>query len=306
MSNFFQDFEKLSLSYGLISSSGQLQSMDDDFVRLENWINKGYHAEMSWMNKNLELRRKPQTLFDGAKSYVIVAMPYNNDFYKNFSKFRISRYALLNDYHYALKNVLKNILSELQPKYCDLKYDFFVDTKPIFERSLAVNAGLGFIGKNSCLIIPQKGSWFFLGGVFTNYSFSNSNKITESQCGSCTKCADSCPTGAIEAPYVINANKCLSYLSIEHKGNIKNILSNCQHKTIMGCDVCQAVCPHNVHPTNSYHPELYNEKLSHLRDEDLENLNTSSDFKKTFKETAFERLGLKKLKENIDFVNQIL
>lgn len=300
MSSFFEAFEKQCLAHGLASASGNLSNMNDDIEKLESWLKNGHHAEMQWMSKNWELRKNPQLFFDGAKSYIIVAMPYNNVFFKNFSRFKISRYALLNDYHHALKNILKIILSKLSEDYPDLKYDFFVDSKPIFERSLAVKAGLGFIGKNSCLIIPQKGSWYFLGGILTNATFLTENQPIDEECGDCTKCIDACPMRAIEAPYVINANKCLSYLTIEHKGNINEVVPSGKHKNIMGCDICQAVCPHNSDATNRYHPALYNEKLAQLTDEDLEKLSSPSDFKKIFKGSPFERLGFRKLKENME------
>ncbi len=302
MSSFFEEFEKQCLAQGLVCASGKLSNMNDDIEKLEIWLKNGHHAEMQWLSKNMELRKNPQLFFDGAESYIIVAMPYNNDFYKNFSRFKISRYALLNDYHYAIKNILNNILSELIHDYPDLKYDIFVDSKPIFERSLAVKAGLGFVGKNSCLIIPQKGSWYFLGGIIANATFLTENQPIDEGCGDCTKCIDACPMGAIEAPYVINANKCLSYLTIEHKGNINEVLPSGKHKNIMGCDVCQAVCPHNSDTTNSYYPELYSEKMAQLSDADLEILASPSDFKKIFKGSPFERLGFRKLKENMENV----
>lgn len=302
MNSFFQDFENLSLASGLQCAFGSLKPMSEDFFHYQDWLEKGFHAQMQWMENNQELRLNPSQFFEDARSYVIVAIPYNNDFYKNFSAYKVSRYALLNDYHHVLKIILREILAELIIAYPDLKYDIFVDSKPIFESSLAVKAGLGFIGKNSCLIIPEKGSWYFLGGVLFNKEFSGESQIIENKCGTCTKCINACPVGAIVEPFVIDANKCLSYLTIEHKGDIKDILPAGKHKNIMGCDVCQAVCPHNAKSTNNFHSALYNETLAKLNDSDLEALDSPSAFKKLLKGTPFERLGFRKLKENMEYV----
>lgn len=302
MNSFFRDFENLCSSSGLHCAFGSLKTMTEDFSNYQEWIKKGYHAQMQWMEKNQNLRQNPNQFFEGTRSYAIVAIPYNNDFYKNFSSYKVSRYALLNDYHHVLKSILREILAKTITQYPSLKWDIFVDTKPIFESSLAVKAGLGFIGKNSCLIIPEKGSWYFLGGVLFDLEFSGESQIAKNECGSCTKCMDACPAGAIVAPFVVDANKCLSYLTIEHKGNIKDILPAEKHKNIMGCDVCQAVCPHNAKSVNNFHPELYNETLAKLNDQDLEALDSTSAFKKIFKWTPFERLGFRKLKENMKYV----
>lgn len=275
--------------------------MTEDFSHYQEWINKGFHAQMQWMEKNQSLRQNPNQFFEGARSYAIVAIPYNNNFYKNFSAYKVSRYALLNDYHLVLKSILREILAKTISQYPTLKWDIFVDTKPVFERSLALKAGLGFIGKNSCLIIPQKGSWYFLGGVLFDIEFSEESQVAKNECGACTKCIDACPAGAIVAPYVIDANKCLSYLTIEHKGDIKDILPAEKHKNIMGCDVCQAVCPLNAKSTNNFHPALYNETLAKLNDLDLEALDSPSTFKKLLKGTPFEHLGFGKLQENMEY-----
>lgn len=275
--------------------------MTEVFSHYQEWINKGFHAQMQWMEKNQSLRQNPNQFFEGARSYAIVAIPYNNNFYKNFSAYKVSRYALLNDYHLVLKSILREILAKTISQYPTLKWDIFVDTKPVFERSLALKAGLGFIGKNSCLIIPQKGSWYFLGGVLFDIEFSEESQVAKNECGACTKCIDACPAGAIVAPYVIDANKCLSYLTIEHKGDIKDILPAEKHKNIMGCDVCQAVCPLNAKSTNNFHPALYNETLAKLNDLDLEALDSPSTFKKLLKGTPFEHLGFGKLQENMEY-----
>lgn len=301
MNNFFQDFENLCSNSGLYCAFGSLKTMTEDFSHYQEWINKGFHAQMQWMEKNQSLRQNPNQFFEGARSYAIVAIPYNNNFYKNFSAYKVSRYALLNDYHLVLKSILREILAKTISQYPTLKWDIFVDTKPVFERSLALKAGLGFIGKNSCLIIPQKGSWYFLGGVLFDIEFSEESQVAKNECGACTKCIDACPAGAIVAPYVIDANKCLSYLTIEHKGDIKDILPAEKHKNIMGCDVCQAVCPLNAKSTNNFHPALYNETLAKLNDLDLEALDSPSTFKKLLKGTPFEHLGFGKLQENMEY-----
>ena len=183
------------------------------------------------------------------KSVIILGVNYYYDQPKLKSNHgRIARYAYGRDYHKIIGKMLKRLetrIIELKPK---TKAKSYVDTGPVLERAYAEQAGLGFIGKNSCLITPEFGSWIFLAVTFTNLKLKPTRKPIKISCGTCTRCVDACPTGAIIAPGVIDANKCISYHTIENKSKIPESIVKKIHKTkrIFGCDICQEACPHNL------------------------------------------------------------
>ncbi len=300
LSNYIKDLsEELGFSACGISP---VMNSENDVLYLNDWINKGYHAGMNWISQSIPLRSDPSLLLTDVKSVVVFAFNYYSP--EGFVKtdFQISKYALNQDYHWVLKNKLKQLFESIKTLDSLVEGRCFVDSGPIFEKSYAVNAGLGWIGKNSCLILPQKGSFFFLATLLLNVELEYDQPFLKNHCGKCTKCIDACPTGAIKSPFVIDSNKCISYLTIEHKGEIPSNVDFKNTKQIFGCDICQNVCPHNRLITNTsekgFMPSV---PCSAMNDNDWENL-SKSDFKKQFKYSPIQRAGYEKIKSNIAYI----
>ncbi len=221
--------------------------------KLETWLNKQYHGEMRYMENNRELRKNPEKLVPGTIRIISVRMDYldrdhkSTDILEEKNKAMISRYTLGRDYHKVLRGRLNQLAKKINRgmREQNFLYRAFTDSAPIFERHLARKAGIGWIGKNTMLMNQQAGSYFFLGELFTNLPLVVDKPVETSHCGSCTACIDICPTKAIVAPYQLDARKCISYLTIEHKGSIDPALRSLMGNRIYGCDDCQLFCPWN-------------------------------------------------------------
>lgn len=306
MNDFFSDFRKFAITEGFENCGfAKIKNLDIPFQHYNHWISQKFHADMAWMEEHQEFRLNPKNLFPWAKSYAIVLLNYQNDIWDKKNIYKVSKYAILNDYHFVVKKKLHTIINKLSSLYPSLQYDFFVDSKPLLERALAVETGIGWIGKNNCFIIPKKGSFFFIGGVALNIEYHSENTILKNRCGTCTKCMDACPTKAIIKPNVLDSRKCISYLTIENKGEIAEDLQKLMQGNIIGCDICQNVCPHNHKATNTQDVLLINPELCKLNDSTLEEIK-NSDFKKMLKQTPFNRMGYKKLQRNIAIAKQII
>jgi epoxyqueuosine reductase len=220
---------------------------------LSEWLDRGYAATMGWMHRSAERRADVRHVVAGARSVIVTATLYNTD--RPYSSelppeiARISRYAWGDDYHDTLKRRLDALLAwmrqGLDPRQAET-FDarVYVDTGPVQERVYAQYAGLGWIGKNTCLINPEIGSWLFLGEIITTLDLEPDTQGLE-QCGSCTKCLEACPTGALVEPGVLDSARCLSYLTIEHRGEIPDGWHAALGAQVYGCDICQEVCPYN-------------------------------------------------------------
>ncbi len=223
----------------------------EDAQFYNSWLKSGYNGEMQYLERNVNLKFNPTLLLPEAKSVIMLAMSYysekNNSLIKN-SEMKISRYALGKNYHNIIRKKLKKFQALLELKYPEIRLRPFVDTAPVLERYWAKKAGIGTIGKNTCLIIPKKGSWFFLAGMLCNIDFQSSSYIDKNYCGSCTKCIEACPTNAIVAPYTIDVRKCISYITIEKRGNLSESQKRL-NQWVWGCDICQEVCPQNKNAT---------------------------------------------------------
>lgn len=220
-------------------------------LRLAGWLDKGFHGEMHYMAKHAELRSKPELLHPGTVSVISVAMSYLAEnpaeawgVLDDPVKAYVSRYALGRDYHKVLRKRLKMLADRIEKECGGKEGRVFADSAPVMEVELAGNAGLGWRGKHTLLLNRQSGSFFFLGEIYTSLALA-SDAPHENHCGSCTKCIDVCPTGAIVAPYLLDARRCISYLTIEHHGAIPVEFRKAIGNRIYGCDDCQLVCPWN-------------------------------------------------------------
>ena len=217
--------------------------------RLEEWLGEGHHGTMEWMEARLEHRRSPQGLWPEAKSVIALGMSYApaNDpmtLEAHSDRARISVYAQGKDYHDVVKKRLKALARWLVAEEPDAEVKVFVDTAPVMEKPLGEAAGLGWQGKHTNLVSPDHGSWLFLGAIYTTLELPPSEPHRD-QCGSCRACLDSCPTDAFPNAYQIDARRCISYLTIEHKGPIAEEFREAMGNRIYGCDDCLAVCPWN-------------------------------------------------------------
>ena len=220
-------------------------------AQLQRWLDKGYHGEMSYMAAHGMKRARPAELVPGTQRIISVKMNYlppEASFAKalaNKDTAYISRYALGRDYHKVIRNKLKKLGQKIEQEVGQLGFRPFVDSAPVLERQLAEKAGLGWRGKNSLLINKQAGSWFFLGELFVDLPLPVDELNNEEGCGKCTACLTLCPTGAIVEPYVVDARKCISYLTIELQGPIPEQYRPLLGNRVYGCDDCQLVCPWN-------------------------------------------------------------
>lgn len=258
---------------------------------LEEWLEKNYHGEMSWMAASKEKRLNPQLLLPGAKSLILAALPYEGKgkmaLSEDPSVARIARYALAyRDYHDVLRERLQNLAGHLQDIFPGAQAKVYVDSGPLLEKHLAARASLGWIGKHTNLLNPE-GSWFFLGVILTDAELDFDSPARD-RCGTCARCIRSCPTGAIVAPYVLDARRCISYLTIELKGFIPRELRPLIGNRVFGCDDCQEVCPWNRF-ARSGDPELLPEEENMTaRLEDFLTL-SAEDFRKRFQESPILR-----------------
>jgi len=225
----------------------------DDIQHLERWLAEGHHAGMDWMTRNHALRTDPAALVPGTLSVISVRLDYQpsaadaETVLGDGERAYISRYALGRDYHKLMRQRLGRLAQRIAETIGPHGYRVFADSAPVLEKALARNAGLGWIGKNTLLLTREAGSWFFLGEIYTDLPLAPQEPTPDvpSRCGSCSACLDLCPTGAIIAPYQLDARRCISYLTIEHHGDIPEPLRPLIGNRIFGCDDCQLVCPWN-------------------------------------------------------------
>jgi epoxyqueuosine reductase len=218
---------------------------------LEKWLDAGYHGDMDYMQRHGTARSRPAELVPDTCTVLTVRMDYLPDcadtetVLADSERAYISRYALGRDYHKLMRQRLATLAKRIQQELAGGQFRAFVDSAPVLERALAQNAGLGWIAKNTMLINDKAGSWFFLGEIYTDIPFPTDQPKQEKHCGSCTACLEICPTQAFVAPFVLDARRCISYLTIEHKGSIDPSLRPLMGNRIYGCDDCQLVCPWN-------------------------------------------------------------
>ena len=277
--------------------------LDEDAIRLQQWLDNGYQGEMGYMERNFDLRTDPRKLVPGAKSVITLLLNYYPAEQQQAQAPKIAKYAWGLDYHYVIKEKLKQLIAYITENISTVDGRGFVDSAPVLERSWAVRSGLGWVGKNGNLITKHSGSFFFIATLITDLELVPDAPFATDHCGTCTRCIDECPTKAIVAPGEIDGSKCISYLTIELKGEeIPNEFHGKMEGWMFGCDICQDVCPWNrfSKPTTETGftplPEVLN--LSLQQWEEM----TEETFKKTFKNSPLSRPKYKGIQRNINAV----
>ena len=279
--------------------------LGEDERHLIRWLKAGLHGDMDYMRRNLQLRTRPQQLLAGAVRVVSVRMDYwpgearpAREVLADPTLGYISRYALGRDYHKVLRRALATLAARLARQLGPFGYRVCVDSAPVLEKAHARNAGLGWIGKHTNLIAREAGSWFFLGEMLTDLPLPLDPPASP-HCGTCQACIPACPTGAIVAPWRLDARRCISYLTIEHRSAIPEELRAALGNRIYGCDDCQLVCPWNKFARAAAHPDFrVRHALDAARLPELF-LWTSAQFEERMRGSAIYRLGYERWSRNV-------
>lgn len=276
--------------------------LEEEAPRLEKWLKNNMHGQMQYMENHFDKRLDPTLLVEGSKSVISLLLNYfPSEEQTDKTAPKISKYAYGTDYHFVIKDKLKQLLHFIQDEIGDVHGRAFVDSAPVLDKAWAAKSGLGWIGKHSNLLTQQVGSFYFIAELIVDLDLEY-DSATTNHCGSCTACIDACPTEAITQPYVVDGSKCISYFTIELKENIPTEFKGKMDDWMFGCDVCQDVCPWNrfskphSQPLFNPHPELLS-----LTKKDWEEI-TEDTFKKVFKNSAVKRTKFSGLKRNIDFL----
>jgi epoxyqueuosine reductase len=281
-----------------ISKAGFLE---EEAPRLEDWLNNNRNGQMSYMENNFDKRLNPTLLVDDAKSVVSLLLNYYPSEFQNQDSYTISKYAYGQDYHFVIKEKLKELLNSIQSTIGEVSGRAFVDSAPVLDKAWAAKSGLGWIGKNSNLLTQKVGSFYFIAELIIDLDLEYDQATTD-HCGTCSACIDACPTQAIVSPYVVDGSKCISYFTIELRSTIPLEMKGQFEDWIFGCDVCQDVCPWNRFSKPHKEP-LFNsnpEVLS-LSKKDWEEI-TEETFKVVFKNSPLKRTKFEGLKRNIEFL----
>lgn len=279
--------------------------LDSDARRLEQWLSKGMHGNMQYMENYFDLRIDPTLMVPGAKSVITLLMNYCPQEVQKENMPQIAKYAYGNDYHEVIRERLNNFIALIKEKVGDIHGRGFVDSAPVLERAWAQKSGLGWVGKNGNLINKKSGSYFFIATLIADIELDYDSPYTKDYCGTCTKCIDNCPTEAILPDKVVDGSRCISYFTIELKDALIPEKMNGQFGNWMfGCDVCQDVCPWNrfSQPTNeaafSPLPQILNFTTT-----DWEEL-TEETFKTIFKNSPLKRTKFSGIRRNLKFISQ--
>jgi len=275
--------------------------LEQEAPRLEKWLNKNMHGKMQYMENYFDKRLDPRLLVPDSKSVISLLLNYFPSEKQNEEAPKISKYAFGTDYHFVIKEKLKEFIFSIQQKIGEVNGRAFVDSAPVMDKVWAKKSGLGWVGKNSNLINKETGSFYFIAELIVDLKLEYDNAI-EDYCGTCTACIDACPTDAIAEPYVVDGSKCISYFTIELKENIPAEMKGKFDNWAFGCDICQDVCPWNSF--SKPHKEKHfsaNEKIISMTKKEWEEI-TEDVFSKTFKDSPLQRTKFEGLKRNLEFI----
>jgi len=279
--------------------------LEEEAPRLEQWLSNNYQGEMAWLANHFDKRLDPTKLVPGAKTVVSLLYNYYPEEQQHDSEApKIAKYAYGEDYHFVLKRKLKDLLAFIQTEIGEVDGRVFVDSAPVMERKWAQEAGLGWRGKNTLLLNKKKGSFFFLAQLIIDLEVDYDEPIKTDHCGTCTRCIDACPTEAILAPNLLDASKCISYLTIELKDSIPPQFEGQMENWAFGCDICQDVCPWNrfssAHQEPAFKPQPH---LLEMTSGDWHEM-TEEVFRKVFKKSAVKRTKYMGLQRNLRFLKE--
>ena len=287
---------------GFISCGiSKAQFLEEEAPRLENWLNKNMQGEMHYMENHFDKRLDPTKLVEDSKSVISLLLNYYPSQEQTANSYKLSKYAYGTDYHFVIKDKLKQLLHSIQEEIGEVHGRAFVDSAPVLDKAWAAKSGLGWIGKHSNLLTQQVGSFYFIAELIIDLELEYDLPTTD-HCGTCTKCIDACPTQAIVEPYVVDGSKCISYFTIELKENIPSEFKGKFDDWMFGCDVCQDVCPWNRF-SKSHNEPLFNPHpdLLSMTKKDWEET-TEDVFKELFQKSAVKRTKFEGLKRNINFI----
>ena len=292
--------QELGFFYCGFSKAGFLE---EEAPKLENWLKNNHQGKMSYMENHFDKRLDPTKLVPGSKSVISLLFNYATEAsQKDPDAPKVSKYAFGEDYHYIVKERLVQLFEFLNESIGAVEGRSFVDSAPVMDKAWAKKSGLGWIGKNSNLIHPKEGSFFFIAELITDLEF-DQDPVMKDYCGTCTKCIDHCPTDAIIEPYVVDGSKCISYLTIELKDELlPSEFKGKMDNWAFGCDVCQDVCPWNRFSKPHNESRLQNPKLLDFTKKDWMDLNEET-YRELLKRSPMKRTKFRGLKRNLRFVN---
>ncbi len=282
----------------------RVQLLEDHEPRFMSWLDGNMHGEMSFMANHFEMRLNPARLFENARSVIVVLQNYYpSNPLAGDAEYLISRYAYGKDYHLVIKEKLRKLQTFIQNEIAPCRLRAFCDSAPVLERAWAVKAGLGWIGKNSMLITPRTGSYFFIGEIITSLELAADEPYNGNYCGDCRRCIEACPTRAIGENRMIDSRRCISYLTIEKKGKLPEDCRGRYRQWIFGCDICQEVCPWNRFAIPQQE-SLFNlpDQIYDFKACDWENL-TGETFSSLFGKSALKRAKYEGIMRNIKFLD---
>ncbi|WP_410006302.1 tRNA epoxyqueuosine(34) reductase QueG [Aequorivita nionensis] len=277
--------------------------LEEEAPRLETWLKKNMHGEMAYMENHFDKRLDPTLLVQDSKSVISLLLNYFPSEMQNPDSYQISKYAYGTDYHFVIKDKLKQLMEFISEKIGEVHGRAFVDSAPVLDKAWAAKSGLGWIGKHSNLLTKQLGSFYFIAELIVDLDLEYDTPVTD-HCGSCTACIDACPTNAIVADKVVDGSKCISYFTIELKNEIPTSQKGNFEDWMFGCDICQDVCPWNrfskPHNEPLFNP---NPELLSMTKKDWEEI-TEDVFQRIFKNSAVKRTKFSGLKRNIEFLKK--
>lgn len=301
-----QESKRLGFDFCGISKA---EFLEEEAPRLEKWLKEEKHGKMQYMENYFDLRLDPTKLMPGAKSvislllnYYPVTVPPPLEERGPGGAVKISKYAYGKDYHFVIKEKLKELIAFIRQNIGEVNARAFVDSAPVMDKVWAKKSGLGWIGKNSNLIRKDNGSFFFIAELITDLELEYDGPVAD-YCGTCTKCVDACPTDAIVEPYVVDGSKCISYFTIELKENIPAEMKGKFENWAFGCDICQDVCPWNSFSTSHHEPHFKPKpEILNFTQKDWEELSEET-FNKTFADSPLARPKYRGMRRNLEFLH---